>query len=276
MGDEQDKLLSEDEDFEVTNILDPDLQDGEMNLNGKDLDSELNGLLDGDEVESEDDILDIDELLLDEDLDSVEITASGPSGDLPASKDTEKTEDDFDFELTDLVEAGQVVEEKVDFDFEEEALPAEEEIEEDIDFELEEEVVEPPTGEFRAGEPEGLEEEIETGLEDLLGPPPLDYEVGPREFIQADEAVGFESVQREIVAESREGPAGVAPGPFPAEREQPPPAAPFTIDQEKIERMIETAVRETVSRVIERLLPGLVEEVLGRELEKLRAELEED
>jgi len=269
VGEEQDKLLSEDEDFEVTNILDPDLQDREMNLNGKDLDSELNGLLDGDEVESEDDILDIDELLLDEDLDSVEITASGSSGE-------QKSEEDFDFELTDLVEAGQGKEETVDFDFEEEALPAEEEIEEDIDFALEEEVVEPPSGEFQAGEPEGLEEEIETGLEDLLSPPPLDYEVGPQEFIQADETVGFESVQRETVAESREGPAGVASGPSPAETEQPPPAASFTIDQEKIERMIETAVRETVSRVIERLLPGLVEEVLGRELEKLRAELEED
>jgi len=280
VGEDQDKLLSEDEDFEVTNILDPDLQDTDLNLNGKDLDSELNGVLDGDEVESEDDILDIDALLLDEDLDSVEITASGPSDGQADSAAMETAEDDFEFELTDLVEAGEGLEEAVGFNFEEDTLPAEEEIETDIDFELEEEVVETPPGEFEAAEPEGLADEIETGLEDLLSPP-LDQEAGveagAQEFIQTAATVDFAAAQPENVPElTPEALDQVPSAPSPVEAEPPPQAAPLAPDQEKIEQIIEATVRETVSRVLERLLPGLIEEVVGRELEKLRAELEAD
>jgi len=282
VGEDQDKFLSEDDDFEVTNILDPDLQDADLNLNGKDLDSELNGALGGAETESGDDILDIDDLFLDEDLDSVEILAAGPSDGQADSAAMESAEDDFEFELTDLVEAGESLDEAVGFNFEEDALPAEEEIEEDIDFELEEEVVETPSGEFGAAEPEGLEDEIETGLEDLLGPPPLDQEAGvepgSQALFEAAETVDhLDSTRPETVPEPTPEALDQVPSvPSPVEAEQPPLAAPFASDLEKIERIIEDTVRETVSQVLERLLPGLIEEVVGRELEKLRAELEED
>ena len=51
------------------------------------------------------------------------------------------------------------------------------------------------------------------------------------------------------------------------------PAHPVGLDQERLEAVVEKAVRETVGLILEKMLPRLIEEVVSKELAKLIEEL---
>ncbi len=124
----------------------------------------------------------------------------------------------------------------------------EEEIDDAIDFELEE-VVEtsspPPQPEDSPPEPAPTAEVVETG-------PDAETDIGvPEDW-------------------SEPTPAEIEDRVEPSATQSPEP------DMDRLEAVVERAVRETVSKVLEKMLPGLIDEVVARELEKLRDELEDD
>lgn len=164
MEDERKKNSPDSSGFDVTAVLDPDLNPTDLDIKGEDLDSTLSGaLFEGGEedilTEHEDDFIDIDDILLtSRPADGAAVVESGEE---PADAD-----DDVDFDLVDVVaepaSPGTSDLEGDEFDLDEilaaadsegppefepvEAMdkPDEDEIETDVDFDLEE-VVAPAT-----------------------------------------------------------------------------------------------------------------------------------
>lgn len=278
MTEEKEEYPADESDLDVTAILDPDIKDQDLSVNGKDLDLELNGaLLDTGPGEAEDmfdeDTPDIDDLLDEGESEPPsarsqdETKEHDPAGDEDIGLDEVTDEASFEFSE---------VENDLDFDLDEFAvadeadIPSEEDIDDDIDFELEEMVEAAPE------EPEaaaGLEVE-ETGLEDFL----------PRSEVEKESVLEPPAAeplpQAEVRIDREETPSEARAEPETAEPpameiKEPLAPAPQVLDQERLETIVQEAVRETVTRVVERLLPGLIEEVVTRELDRLIAEMEE-
>ncbi len=297
MSDDNIKPPGDDSDLEVTSILDPDF--------------------DATQLESEEFDFDIDDILGEEE--SSPAVDEKPVED-PASQTLAEEFDVSDFSLDKSILA-------------EEDSPAVDEVEDDFDFELLE-VIEDPVGAAEAEtetspEKEDLhifdaesetEDQVEPAiaesengqgddfdLSDLMGDTPEDQgdqpaamresqddmELNPKEEFQVPETpssgLDIESVEDldmdDFLAESavdvsadlmeerdqlQEELSITEPMPDPQLETHP------VLDQERLETIIRDTVQETVTSVIEKMLPGLIEDVVGQELEKIMAELEEN
>jgi hypothetical protein len=138
----------------------------------------------------------------------------------------------------------------------------------DLDFELEEVVAAPP---------EPAEAEAREGID--LAPPLDDFpapEQSPAEQSLPKEPPTTMSVPAPQ-ADTQAPMDGAEPGDDrtagDAGREQ--STTPLSDENmDRLEALVEKAVRETVSQVLERILPRIIDEVVTRELEKIRDELE--
>lgn len=298
MSDDKVKPPGDASDIEVTSILDPDFDAAK--LEGEEFEFDIDDIL-GEEESSpavdEEPTRDPGPQTLGEELDVSDFSLDESmlaEEDSPAVDDVE---DDFDFELLEVIEdpAGAA-------EAETETSPEKEDL---LIFDAESETedqVEPAIAET------GPEDDLDLGdlmgdtLEDQADQPTAklesqdDLELNPEEESQVPEtpAAGPDVEPAEdldmdeVLAEPAE-PAVDVPVDLMEEGDQlheessitePIPGPQLEIhsvlDQERLETIVRDTVQETVTSIIEKMLPGLIEDVVSQELEKIKAELEEN
>lgn len=298
MSEDKVKPPGDDNDLDVTDILDPDLDTAK--LEGEEFDFDIDDIL-GEEESSpavdEEPTRDQGSQTLGEEFDESDFSLDESilaDDDSPAVDDVE---DDFDFELLEVIEDPPGAAEA-----ETETSPEKEDL---LIFDSESETedqVEPAVAET---EPE---DDLEPGdlmgdtLKDQADRPAVvlesqdDLELNPEEEFQAPEtpAAGpdIEPAEDldmdEVLAEPAE-PAVDVPADLMEEEDQlheessitepipgPQLEIPPVFDQERLETIVRDTVQEAVTSIIEKMLPGLIEDVVSQELEKIMAELEEN
>jgi len=305
VSDDKIKPSGDDDDLELTSVLDPDFDPTQ--LEGGDFDFEIDDLLGEEEgspaietismedpddqtLEDDFDISDIaldDTILLDEDspeVDEVEEdfdfelleVIETPAGAKPAEAESSRHEDDlFKFDTIDAT-----LREMKDLDAISDDL-AENDVF-DTDDLLGDSILEEQPADV-------LEIPGETDLnpeEDLamFEAPAASPEIKPEEEFEAEEAVigpvetldepaeEAEDILPELWGE--ESPRPEEP-PLMESRPEPQLELQSVLDQDRIETIVRETVRDTVAGILEKMLPEIIEDVVSRELEKIMAELEE-
>jgi hypothetical protein len=288
VSDDKVKPPGGDSDLEVTSVLDPDYDSAQ--LESEDFNFEIDDLLGEEEVSPAVDNIfggDPDASTLGDDLDVSDFALNDTILMDEESPAVDDVEEDFDFELLEVIEAPAG------------AGPAEAEVsrhEDDLfkfgtgNTTLSE--VEQAAAEIGEADDLDLDDLLEDTLEDVAEQPaavpeapPAPPEIEPEEDIEAAEAV-IEPV--ETLDEPAEEAEDIFPEPLEEEsliQEEPPVMEPVpeprpelhaVLDQERLETIVREAVQETVTAILERMLPAIIEDVVSRELEKIMAELEEN
>lgn len=295
MSDDKVKPPGDNNDLDVTDILDPDLDTAK--LEGEEFDFDIDDIL-GEEESSpavdEEPMRETGSQTLGEEFDESDFSLDESilaEDDSPAVDDVE---DDFDFELLEVIEdpAGAAKAETETSSEKEDLLI--------FDAEKEtEDQVEPAVAET------GPEDDLDLGdlmgdtLEDQADQPAVvlesqdDLELNPEEEFQAPEtpAAGpdIEPAEDLDMDEVLAEPAVDVPVDLMEEEDQlheepsitepipgPQLEIPPVFDQERLETIVRDTVQEAVTSIIEKMLPGLIEDVVSQELEKIMAELEEN
>ena len=147
-------------------------------------------------------------------------------------------------------------------------LDEEEAVDTEIDFDLQEVVVETP----EIPEAELEIEDLAPSLDDFAVSEQSTPEPPLSETSDVTQVTGPTPETASEALNDTGEPAGMPTAPT---ADQEPALAPLSDEHlERIEALVDQAVRETVSRVLERILPRIIDEVVTRELEKIRDELE--
>ncbi|MBW2622590.1 MAG: hypothetical protein JRD68_06760, partial [Deltaproteobacteria bacterium] len=288
MSDDKVKPPGNDSDLEVTSVLDPDFDSAQ--LDSEEFDFKIDDLLGGEEVSPPVDnelAGDPDAQTLGDDLNMSDFDLDETMLMDEESPAVDDVEDDFDFELLEVIEApanaepaetevSRHEEDLFKFDTGDTTLSKVEEaaaeIEEDDDLDLDdllgdslENLVEQP-----AAMPE-IQADTDLNSEEDLAMPEAAPEIEPEGDIEAEETV-IEPV--ETLDEPAEEAEDIFPEPLEEEspiQEEPPAMEPVpgpqpefhaVLDQERIETIVRETIRETVTTILEKLLPAIIEDVV--------------
>jgi len=304
VSDDKVKPPGDDNDLELTSVLDPDFDSAQ--LDGEEFNFELDDLLGEEEASPADDDISMetpDSQILEDDFDISDIALDETVLMDEESPAVDDVEEDFDFELMEVIEtpAGAEEPEPVEgsrheddlfkFDAMDAALMEMKDLDAISDDLAENDVFDEDdslgASILREQLPDmpGIPDDTDLNPEENLAMPEAPPEIEPEEDIEAEEA-GIEPVETldepveetgDIFAEplEEESPVQEEP-PVMAPAVEPQPDLHAVLDQERIETIVRETVRETVAEILEKMLPAIIEDVVSRELDKIMAELEEN